>query len=87
MNKIMKYFLTVLIFLFLFSISSSQQSALHAAEAQLKALPKSEKHRIVVLTDIGGDLDDMQSFTRWNIPIGAAGVAVLSAPPTLKHNG
>lgn len=35
------------------------------AEAQMKALPKSEKHRIVVLTDIGGDLDDEQSFTRF----------------------
>ena len=33
--------------------------------AQLKALPKSEKHRIVVLTDIGGDVDDMQSLTRF----------------------
>ena len=33
--------------------------------AQLKALPQSEKHRIVVLTDIGGDVDDMQSLTRF----------------------
>jgi hypothetical protein len=31
----------------------------------MKALPKSKKHRIVVLTDIGGDLDDEQSFTRF----------------------
>ena len=31
----------------------------------MKALPRSEKHRIVVLTDIGGDLDDEQSFTRF----------------------
>ena len=35
------------------------------AAAQLKAMPPSEKHRIVVLTDIGGDLDDEQSFTRF----------------------
>ena len=33
--------------------------------AQLKAVPKSEKQRIIVLTDIGGDLDDEQSFTRF----------------------
>ncbi len=35
------------------------------AEAQLAAVPKSEKHRIVLLTDIGGDRDDEQSFTRF----------------------
>ena len=35
------------------------------AEAQLKALPKAEKHRIIALTDIGGDVDDMQSLTRF----------------------
>ena len=34
-------------------------------EAQLKAVPKAEKHRIIALTDIGGDLDDEQSFTRF----------------------
>lgn len=31
----------------------------------MKALPKTEKHRIVLLTDIGGDVDDMQSLTRF----------------------
>ena len=35
------------------------------ARAQLKAVPKAEKHRIVLLTDIGGDVDDMQSLTRF----------------------
>jgi hypothetical protein len=35
------------------------------AEAQLKAVPKTEKQRVVVLTDIGGDVDDMQSLTRF----------------------
>ena len=60
-----KYILTVLAFLFLFSIAGSQQLTFPDAEAQLKALPKSGKHRIVVLTDIGGDLDDEQSFTRF----------------------
>lgn len=35
------------------------------AKAQLKALPKNEKPRIIVLTDIGGDVDDEQSFTRF----------------------
>ena len=35
------------------------------AEAQMEAVPKSEKHRIVLLTDIGGDRDDEQSFTRF----------------------
>ena len=39
--------------------------AFQTASAQLKALPKSEKHRIVLLTDIGGDVDDEQSFTRF----------------------
>lgn len=36
-----------------------------SVSAQIQALPKSEKHRIVLLTDIGGDVDDMQSFTRF----------------------
>lgn len=36
-----------------------------SASAQLAAVPKSEKHRIVLLTDIGGDRDDEQSFTRF----------------------
>jgi hypothetical protein len=31
----------------------------------MKALPQAEKHRILLLTDIGGDLDDEQSFTRF----------------------
>lgn len=35
------------------------------ATAQVKAMPTSEKHRIVLLTDIGGDRDDEQSFTRF----------------------
>ena len=35
------------------------------ADAQLKALPKTEKHRIIALTDIGGDPDDQQSLTRF----------------------
>lgn len=35
------------------------------AQAQIKALPIAEKHRIVLLTDIGGDRDDEQSFTRF----------------------
>jgi len=37
----------------------------HPAEAQLKALPKTEKHRVIALTDIGGDPDDQQSITRF----------------------
>ncbi|TWT35256.1 hypothetical protein KOR34_01440 [Posidoniimonas corsicana] len=36
-----------------------------SAVAQIKALPSSEKHRIVLLTDIGGDRDDEQSLTRF----------------------
>ena len=51
------YFLIILVNLLIF--------ASFTAEAQMKALPKSEKHRIVVLTDIGGDPDDQQSFTRF----------------------
>lgn len=35
------------------------------APAQLAPVPKPDKHRIVLLTDIGGDVDDMQSFTRF----------------------
>ncbi len=35
------------------------------AEAQIKAVPELEKKRIVLLTDIGGDKDDEQSFTRF----------------------
>ena len=35
------------------------------AQAQLKTLPKTEKPRVIVLTDIGGDRDDEQSFTRF----------------------
>ncbi|WP_145386530.1 nucleoside hydrolase-like domain-containing protein [Stieleria neptunia] len=35
------------------------------AVAQIKAPPTSGKHRIVLLTDIGGDRDDEQSFTRF----------------------
>ena len=35
------------------------------ASAQLEALAPEEKHRIVLLTDIGGDRDDEQSFTRF----------------------
>lgn len=34
-------------------------------EAQLNNIGKSEKHRIILLTDIGGDLDDQQSLTRF----------------------
>ncbi len=34
-------------------------------EAQLEAVPKAEKHRVIVLTDIGGDVDDQQSMTRF----------------------
>ena len=52
-----KYFLIILVNLLIFASIT--------VEAQLKALPKSEKHRIVVLTDIGGDPDDQQSFTRF----------------------
>lgn len=33
--------------------------------ATLKVLPKTEKYRVVLLTDIGGDVDDMQSLTRF----------------------
>jgi len=36
-----------------------------SAHAQMRAIPKSEKKRIVLLTDIGGDRDDEQSFTRF----------------------
>ncbi len=31
----------------------------------MNTLPEAEKHRVVVLTDIGGDVDDMQSLTRF----------------------
>ncbi|MCB0131746.1 MAG: DUF1593 domain-containing protein [Caldilineaceae bacterium] len=31
----------------------------------MNAFPETEKHRVVVLTDIGGDVDDMQSLTRF----------------------
>ncbi|MEQ8534707.1 MAG: DUF1593 domain-containing protein, partial [Imperialibacter sp.] len=36
-----------------------------SAQAQIKALPKENKPRIVLLTDIGGDRDDEQSFTQF----------------------
>jgi hypothetical protein len=36
-----------------------------SAQAQIEELPESDKHRIVLLTDIGGDRDDEQSFTRF----------------------
>ena len=36
-----------------------------SASAQLAAVPKAEKKRIICLTDIGGDRDDEQSFTRF----------------------
>lgn len=39
--------------------------AVAPAPAQIKALAPAEKHRIVLLTDIGGDHDDEQSFTRF----------------------
>ena len=35
------------------------------AQAQLIAVPKAEKHRVIALTDIGGDPDDQQSITRF----------------------
>lgn len=38
---------------------------IRCAEAPLEELPKSQKHRIIVLTDIGGDVDDMQSLTHF----------------------
>ncbi len=31
----------------------------------MNEFPQTEKHRVVVLTDIGGDVDDMQSLTRF----------------------
>lgn len=37
----------------------------HSASAQLAAVLKAEKHRILLLTDIGGDRDDEQSFNRF----------------------
>lgn len=39
--------------------------ALPSSHAQAPALAPAEKHRIVLLTDIGGDVDDMQSLTRF----------------------
>jgi hypothetical protein len=36
-----------------------------SAQAQIKALPKENKPRIILLTDIGGDRDDEQSFTQF----------------------
>jgi hypothetical protein len=36
-----------------------------AAIGRLPPVPPAEKHRIVLLTDIGGDVDDMQSLTRF----------------------
>jgi hypothetical protein len=39
--------------------------AVQPAMAKIKALPQAEKHRIICLTDIGGDRDDEQSFTRF----------------------
>ncbi len=38
---------------------------INPAQARMEALPQAEKPRICLLTDIGGDLDDMQSFTRF----------------------
>lgn len=47
------------------AVSVASLLIVQSASAQLKALPKDEKHRIVLLTDIGGDRDDEQSFTRF----------------------
>ena len=38
---------------------------IQTVQAQIKAIPESEKNRILLLTDIGGDRDDEQSFTRF----------------------
>ena len=50
---------------FCVAVSIASLAMVQPAEAQLKAVQKTEKHRVIVLTDIGGDLDDMQSFTRF----------------------
>lgn len=38
---------------------------INSSDAQIRALALAEKKRVVLLTDIGGDLDDEQSFTRF----------------------
>ena len=46
-------------------VAMASLAIVQPAEAQLKTVQKTEKHRIVLLTDIGGDVDDMQSLTRF----------------------
>ena len=50
---------------FLVVIGTVLLTGVQSAQAKLKALPQVEKHRIICLTDIGGDRDDEQSFTRF----------------------
>ena len=50
---------------FCVAVSIAGLAMVQPAGAQLKAVPKAEKHRVIVLTDIGGDPDDQQSFTRF----------------------
>lgn len=50
---------------FCVAVSIACLAMVQPAEAQLKAVPKTEKHRVIALTDIGGDPDDMQSLTRF----------------------
>ena len=45
------------------NISIVSMVMIQPANAQLQEIPKTEKQRIVLLTDIGGDVDDMQSLT------------------------
>ena len=47
------------------AVSIAILAMVQSAQAQLKAVPQAEKHRVIVLTDIGGDPDDQQSFTRF----------------------
>ncbi|MBN1482888.1 DUF1593 domain-containing protein [candidate division KSB1 bacterium] len=52
-------------FAFFIAVSLTNLIFVQSARAQLQAIPKAEKHRIILLTDIGGDRDDEQSFTRF----------------------
>lgn len=49
----------------LFAVSLASFALVPIVSAQIEALPPEEKHRIVLLTDIGGDRDDEQSFTHF----------------------
>ena len=49
----------------LFALASACLLTVSAAVAGAPSVPDSAKHRVVVMTDIGGDPDDMQSLVRY----------------------